>query len=282
MAVFWGGAFVAGRSVAQVMGPFSAAFLRFLISSIVLGGVVAFNRSKNDLKLDMRRIIGLMLLGLTGIAIYNALFFSGLQTVHAGRASAIIATNPIAVLLLSIIFYREKMDPYKLSGIILSVCGACIVIFRGQVHLLLHGAVGRGELYILGCVISWAVYSILGKRLLKNVSPLHAVFLATVFGMLFLLVPALREGMLQDLADIQPGTALRLLYLALFATVLGFVWFYDGVREIGPTKASQFINFVPVSAVILSFMFQHEPLSLSLVSGTFLVVLGVFATQYSK
>ncbi|MFC1568890.1 DMT family transporter [bacterium] len=282
MALFWGGAFVAGRSVSLVMGPFSASFLRFLMASIILGCIILFKPSKSRLYLNWKMTGGLLLLGLTGIAIYNVFFFSGLRTVYAGRASAIITTNPILVMILSLIFYHEKISFSKITGIFLSVCGACVVIFKGQIQLLLQGSVGIGELYILGCVVSWAIYSIMGKRILKTVSPLHAVFMATVFGVLFLFFPAIQEGLFQHLSHIQWLTWIDLLYLALGATVLGFVWFYDGVQEIGPTKASQFVNFVPISAMILSALFLHEPLTLSLLIGTFLVIIGVTITQYSQ
>jgi len=61
--------------------------------------------------------------------------------------------------------------------------------------------------------------------------------------------------------------------------VVGFVWYYEGIKQIGPTKASLFINFVPVSAVILAFMILDEPITLSLFIGTILVCAGVYLTN---
>lgn len=65
-------------------------------------------------------------------------------------------------------------------------------------------------------------------------------------------------------------------YLGFFGTVIGFVWYYVGIKKIGPTKASIFINFVPVSAAILAFIILEEPLTLSLLIGTILVSSGVY------
>ncbi len=279
MAVFWGGAFVAGRSVSQALDSWSASFLRFAMASLILGGMVLFRNPGLIRKLRFRDIAGTALLGLTGIAMYNVFFFSGLRLISAGRASAIITNNPIVVLLLSALVFREKIKPAALLGILLSVTGACMVIFRGQIQLLLQGSVGRGELFILGCVFSWAVYSIMGKTLLKNMPPLHATFLATLFGTLLLAVPALRSGVLQQIPNLGFTVWMQLLYLAFCATVLGFVWFYDGVRAIGPTRASQFVNLVPVNAMILSLIFLHEPVTWSLAAGTALVITGVVIMQ---
>jgi len=61
--------------------------------------------------------------------------------------------------------------------------------------------------------------------------------------------------------------------------VLGFVWYYQGIKAIGPMKASQFINFVPVSAILLAFFFLKEPITPSLlIEGTF-VIMGVYLTN---
>jgi drug/metabolite transporter (DMT)-like permease len=61
--------------------------------------------------------------------------------------------------------------------------------------------------------------------------------------------------------------------------VLGFVWFYEGINHIGPTRAGLFINFVPISAILLAFLILGEPLTLSLLIGTLLVSTGVHLTN---
>jgi len=70
-----------------------------------------------------------------------------------------------------------------------------------------------------------------------------------------------------------------LAYLAVFGTVLGFLWYYEGIQAIGATKASLFINFVPVSAILMAFVILREPVTLSLLSGGMLVTGGVFLTN---
>ena len=281
MAFFWGGAFVAGRSIAVTLDPFSAAFLRFAMAAIFLGIIYRIRRPPPGNVLTSRQIAGLAMLGLTGIAVYNVCFFTGLKLISASRASAIITNNPIMVLLLSILFLREKVDFLKISGILLSVTGACIVIFRGNIGLILQGNLGEGEIAILGCVISWAIYSVLGKKLLNTISPLQATFYATLFGAVFLSLPAFRNGVVFRMMHLNLQTWLGLLYLASCATVLGFVWFYDGVKTIGPARASQFVNLVPVNAFVLSYFVLHEQLTFSLLSGTGFVIAGVLVAQRS-
>jgi len=72
---------------------------------------------------------------------------------------------------------------------------------------------------------------------------------------------------------------LSLFYLGFFGTVIGFVWYYEGIKALGPTKASLFINFVPISAVLLAFLILDEPITPSLLVGTILVSSGVYLTN---
>ena len=99
-ATFWGGTFIAGRIIAQHVSTFSAAFLRFIIASVFL----VFVTWKNEGNFPMpkkRQILPIVLLGMSGIFSYNFFFFKGLKIIEAGRASVIIAINPIFIALFS-------------------------------------------------------------------------------------------------------------------------------------------------------------------------------------
>ncbi|MCP3952575.1 MAG: DMT family transporter, partial [Desulfobacterales bacterium] len=73
-----------------------------------------------------------------------------------------------------------------------------------------------------------------------------------------------------------------IIYLGLFGTVIGFVWYYEGIRQIGALRAGLFINFVPVSAITLAYLILAEPITLSLLMGAGLVLTGVYLTNRSN
>jgi drug/metabolite transporter (DMT)-like permease len=277
-AVFWGGTFIAGRVVARDVGPFSAAFFRFFIASIFL--VLFTCKIEGRLPvLRKRQIIPVFLLGMTGVFLYNVFFFKGLKIIHAGRAAVIIAGNPIFITLLSAYFFKEKLSLIKIAGILLSVSGAVIVISKGSFHEIVTGGVGWGEIFIFGCVFSWVAYSLIGKAVMDGLSPLAAVSYSSIIGAFFLFFPALFEGGVQNLRLYHPVDWVGMFYLGFFGTVIGFVWYYEGIKKIGPMKASLFINFVPVSAVVMAFFILNEPITPSLFIGTLLVCSGVYLTN---
>jgi drug/metabolite transporter (DMT)-like permease len=220
-----------------------------------------------------------ILLGITGIFIYNIMFFKGLKIIEAGRASLIIATCPIIITICSAIFLKEKINLVKGLGIIISVCGAIIVISKGNISRIFEGGLGLGELYIFCCVLSWVAYSLIGKTVMKGLSPLTSVSYSATVGAVALLVPALFEGLVENIAGQSVRDWLCISYLGIFGTVVGFVWYYQGVERIGPTKAGLFINFVPISAILCAFFILREPITLSLAGGAVLVISGVYLTN---
>jgi drug/metabolite transporter (DMT)-like permease len=277
-AIFWGGTFIAGRVVAKDVGPFSAAFFRFFIASIFL--ILFTYKIEGRLpSLQKKQIIPVFLLGMTGVFLYNVFFFKGLKIIHAGRPAVIIAGNPIFITLLSAYFFKEKLNLIKVIGIILSVTGAVIVITKGSFTEIATGAVGWGEIFILGCVFSWVAYSLIGKVVMDGLSPLAAVSYSSVIGAFFLFFPAFFEGAMQNFRDYHLVDWVGMFYLGLFGTVIGFVWYYEGINKIGPMKARLFINFVPISAVVMAFLILDEPITLSLFIGTLLVCSGVYLTN---
>ncbi len=279
-AIFWGGTFIAGRVVTKHMGPFSAAFLRFFIASVFLVAFTWKTERKIPL-LTQRQMFFLTLLGLSGIFAYNYFFFSGLKSVHAGRAAIIIANNPIFISLFSVIIFREKVTSLKVMGILLSVSGAIWALSRGDLELI-TGQFGLGEFYIFMCVVSFVVYTMIGKAVMVNLSPLVSVTYSSVIGTLLLVFPATQEGMWGQLAGFNMTAWLNVFYLGFFGTVLGFIWYYEGIKNLGPMKASIFINFVPISAIILSYFILKEPITVSLFGGAILVIMGVYLTNVSR
>ena len=280
-AVFWGGTFIAGRILAQEVQPWSGSFLRFLVASVGMIPLVWHFEGRLQ-PLRKKEVLLVFLSGMTGVFLYNVFFLTGLQTVQAGRASVIVASNPVLISLFAALLFRgERMTPRKILGVALSVCGAVFVITRGHPEEILQGAAGRGEMFIFGCVASWVSYSLIGKVVMRDVQPVSAVTYACLVGASALLPPALIEGMAGNLGSYSIAAWLSIVYLGFFGTCIGFIWYYEGIREIGPSRAGVFINFVPISAVVLSFFLLGETVDASLLIGTALVLSGIYLANRS-
>lgn len=269
---------MAGKIAAAEIGPFSIAFVRFFIASVLLV-ILAKSTEKKSEPVKPRHYPWIVVLGLTGIAGYNALFFRGLAIIQASRGALIIATCPVFITLLSALFRIEKLNRKKLVGICISLAGAAVVISKGSIGELFGGSAGVGEFLMLMCVLCWAVYSLIGKGMMKELSALKLVAYSSAVGTVALGFGALGEGLLHEVYDYSLTSWVCILYMAVFATVIGFLWYYEGIKKIGAVKAGLFINFVPVWAIIFSVLILKEAVTLSLFGGGVLVICGVFLTN---
>lgn len=273
--MFWGGTFIAGRMVSRDIGPFSAAFFRFAIASGFLL-VLSWKEAGHFPVPRRHQILPLFLLGLSGIVLYNFFFFTGLKLVEAGRASVIVAQNPVFIALFSALLFKERLTPTRILAVFISVSGALIVISKGHPAALFQNRFGIGELYIFGCVASWVTYSLLGKAVMKDLSPMLSVTYSVIIGTVLLFPPACAEGVLQHCLSFTVSHWLSLFYLGFFGTVLGFLWYYQGIQRIGPMRAGLFINFVPVNGIFFGYLILDEPLTFSLLIGLVCVCTGLY------
>lgn len=281
VAVFWGGTFIATKQVGLELTPLAGAFWRFFIASILLLGII-FKSEGGLPNLTLKQFLALTLSACIGIALYNYAFFKGLAVVEASRAAAIIACTPIVIALCSSVLFKESLTPKKLLGIAISITGAMLVVSRGDLTELLAAGISAGEVYILIAVASWTVYSLLGKVLLRGIKPVVAIGYSCFLGTVILFILSGVEGSIFTPQDYSFHVWLSLFYLAVFGTVLGFVWYYDGIHAVGASKAGLFINLVPVSGVTLAYFILSEPITTSLLFGTALVISGVVLVSMQK
>lgn len=274
----WGGTWVAGRVLAQSMHPMPAAFLRFVAASLTL--VVMCWRAQGGMpRLERKHILPVFFLGSTGVFAYSYFFFTGLQTITAGRAALIVACIPVCISLLSALLYKEKFGPVRILGALTSLVGVSVVIADGNPLALLSGGVSRGDFMILGCVASWTAYSLGGRAVMKTLPPLTAVSWSCIIGTVMLLPAALMDGLVGEILHARFIDWVCIVYLGALATGLAYFWYYQAISVIGASRAGIFINTVPVFAVVMGFFLLGEPVHLTLLLGGLMVVTGVYLTN---
>ena len=284
--LFWGGTFVAGKQLHHLgIQPGTAGLLRFVLSSVLFLGIAISMRSRQRVMPTLREWPLLVILGMSGVAGYTWLFLTGLQHIPASRAPMIIALNPVAIATASSIFFGEKLGSRRICGFLIAITGSLTAII-GHTPEAAGASFGVGELCILGCVCCWTIYSLVGKRVMRQLSPLVANTWAVVVGSLILLPVAMFTEDLSACLEFGVTVWVCIGYFALFGTVLAFFWFFQGVQKVGATRSGLFINLVPVFGIALSILVLGERPSVWLFVGVGLVVpgllLGAWPTTVSK
>ncbi|WP_170326740.1 DMT family transporter [Ruegeria arenilitoris] len=281
VAFLWGGTFVAGRMVSTEMSPLVAATARFGLASLALLYLV-WKKEGGLPRLTWRQSVLMGLLGLSGVCLYNLFFFAALTEMPASRTALFVAFNPIAVALAGGLVARRFLPIGQAVGICVALVGAVIVISGGDIAGLMSDArqsFGRGELFMLAAVGSWVCYTLLGGKALGSITPLAATTWAALIGFIFLALGLPLTGPVQ-LPQIPTFTCtLAIIYLAIGGTVVPFVWYYRGVRTLGPERTAVFTNLVPVFGVALGAAVLQEPVEASMLLGGTLVIAGVSLTN---
>ena len=278
MAVIWGAGWTWGRIVAQAMPPLVAATLRFFITAAGLIGWLHYGGRLHTLAaLNRRQWAGLTLAAACGVCAFAIFFMLGLRHIHAGRAAVIFSVNPALTMLGAAWLFGERLNRRILCGMALAVGGSLIVAARGN-PLLLFATIGAGEWLIFGCVACWVSYSLLGRRVLTGIDALTATTATALIGGAMLFVISLAsEGTAAwaSLAHVAPPVWATLLALALGATLLCYLWYFEGIAALGAGNAAAYMTLIPFFAVLIAAGWLGEPLTLSLVGGGALTIGGM-------
>lgn len=277
--VFWGGAFATTKHVVGELPPITASTIRFGLSGLLMAGWLAA-RGGWDWPLIRRHWLGLTGLAVTGVFFYNIFFSIAMQYTSAINAALVIVVNPVTTALVAVTCLGEAWSWRLGTGMALSFVGVLITITHGSVAVLTGLAFNSGDLLLVGGVLSWTTYTSLGKLVMREVPPVLATTVAMLLGSALLGVASLSETGWGKVGALSTQTTVEMVYLILFATVAAYVLFNLGVKQIGASRASAYINLMPVNAIWIAAVFYGERVTLVHLGGAALIVSGVLLITY--
>ena len=285
MALLWGATWSWGRAVVQTLSPLTAAALRLLLATVPLTLWLLYREGRAPLmQLNARQWLGLTAAAACGVCGYAVFFMLALQYVPAGKAATVVALNPVPPLLLAAWLFKEKLNGGILCGMVLAVLGALTAIARGNPLAVFAGGVGVGDYLLLATVLCWTGYALIGRVLLRGISPLTTTTITVLIGAVMLLALALAfdgSAFRQQALNAPARTWGILAALALGGTMLCYLWYFDGIRHLGVGTATSYMALVPVFGITIATLWLHEPLHASLLVGGTMVVAGMWLMNYA-
>lgn len=276
--LFWAGAFIAGKLSVPFIPAFTLTFLRFFIATTILYFVVK-SKDKSNYKLTKKDIPIFLFTGIIGMFGYHVFFFTALKYTTAINSSLIGATNPIITTILCVIFLKDRITFKRAIGIILSFLGVFLTITNANLSTIHNLSLNKGDLLMLIAVCMWAAYSVFSKKVIHKFSPLILTFYSFLFCTLFTFPFALYERPWLFVTKVPYSAFLAVVYMSIFASVVGYLVQQMSIKQIGPSKTSLFINLVPVFSIILSVTILKETISIVKVLTALLIITGVYICQ---
>jgi len=275
----WAGNTVFARGVAGEVPPMHLSFWRWLVALIVL---LPFGwKAMWAQRAIYREYAGrLLFVSLMGITAFNSFIYHAVQFTTAIHATLIIATIPAASVVLSYLVYRDTISVRTGLGMLAASLGVVVIIGHGDIGVLLGLAFNMGDVLSIGAVIVWAAYSIGLKGMPKTLNPVGFLLATMIIGMVFITPLYLREVFAGETMVVSWGNVVGIVYLGVFASVLGFVFFTKGLAMVGPNVANQFNYLSPIFSGTLAILLLGEQPEWFHGVGLALILLGVyFATS---
>ena len=271
---FWGSNFNAGSSVVAEASPFVVATERFTIATIIIM-IFMVLKDKNNIVALQKNWIAFIALGLLGITGFNLAFFIGLKTTSAINGALIMATSPITTALLAAMIDKHKITVVQSVGMLTSLLGVVIVVSNGSINNLVSLNFSSGDLIIMLGNLAWATYTVGSRKYISNSTPLQTTTYTMLFGTIgIVLFTFYNNNLLISLNNITIKNHLLLVYMAVCGSVLAYLFWNLGIKEIGAANTAVFFNLVPVFTMILSLCSGLQPNPLH-ISGALIVICGV-------
>lgn len=271
--LIWAGNNVITKSVVGRIEPLPYVFCRFLFVVIIVFGWYALKRQipvipREDWK-------WFLLTGLTGYALYNALFTAGLKYTTAFSTAVMISMSPLLTSALAALFNIERATWIQWFGFLLSLAG--VIIFVGD--KLKDGLPARGDLLSLVAAFSFAVYSLATRPIVQRHGSLMVTAWSTLIGLVmiipFSVVPLYR----QDWSAAGVSGWAALLYSSALSMLLAYTIWGWAIQRAGVSKTTPFLYMIPVLTGIFSFFFLDESFGVFKIIGALFVFAGVILAK---
>jgi drug/metabolite transporter (DMT)-like permease len=282
--LFWGGSWVSAKILVSEIEapPFTIGFFRFLSASIcflVLMPIIGKKPHHVFIKPNLKMIF---LLGLTGIFGYGVFFLIGMQFTTAAQGAIIAGVNPATVSLFAHVVHGERLsEKWKYSGFVLSFTG---IIFVVGVQSLLDFQMEYliGNLIIFCAMLTWGLYSAIGKKAMNQMTPIEATASGVMVGAILFGIGACFESFWTLPIMLDPTFWIQAIFLGVFVTFIGFLFYFQGIEKLGATRTAVFINLVPVFGTLFSVLFLAELIYWTFIVGLALVISGITIINFPK
>src|SRR5210317_305168 len=277
--LFWSGNFVLSRGMHADMPPLALSFWRWALALLIM--LVFSWRTcwrQSDIIVRERRYI--IIQGLLGVTGFNSLIYLAVQTTTAVNAVLINSCTPILIALCALLINKEPLKPRQWAGILLSLSGVTLIMVGGDLGSLVELDFNRGDLLVLCAGLVWALYSVNLKRFPQDLHPFSYQTGIMIAGLIGILPFYLLELGMGYQMVVNTPTLTTIVYVAIFPSVLAFIFWNRAVRDIGATRAGAFIHLMPVFSSILAVFFLGESIELFHLQGIGLVFGGIFLATY--
>ncbi|HMV17765.1 MAG TPA: DMT family transporter [Zoogloea sp.] len=278
--LFWSGNMVVGRALREAIPPMSLALGRWILAFLLTLPFAWPHRNRLQ-TLDRREWGILAVLGVLGVGAYNTLAYIALSHTTATNAALLNSFIPVAILVLTW-WLGHRSRPLEIIGVGVSLAGVMTILSHGELRVLTHLQLNIGDVWMLGAVLSWALYTVCLRWRPEGLHPMALLAVLTAIGLMVLAPLVAWE--LAGGAQIRPDAGLLagIAYTGIFPAFLGYVFYNRAVAQVGAATGGLFIHLMPAFSTLLAMVFLGEQPHLHHFFGIALILAGIGLTTGFK
>ena len=271
--VLWAGNSIVGRAERDDVGAFTLAFVRWAGASAVLLPF-AIGPLRRDFAVLRASWPIILVLGLTGVAAFNALMYSGLHYTTATNGLLLQAAIPPAVLAADRLLFGVRATGGQLLGIVASMLGVAVIVFEGEPGHVIGFRFGLGDALVLIAVVDWALYTVLLRKR-PATSPLSFLLATFLVGVAAMAPLAAWEWVAGPPIRWSLGLGAAFAYVAVLPSLVAYLIYNHATAIVGPANAGQAITLMPLFGAVMAALLLGEGLHPFHFVGMALILAGI-------
>ncbi|NQV86246.1 MAG: DMT family transporter [Woeseiaceae bacterium] len=280
--LFWSGNAVVGRAAADV--DFPPLALNFWRWASALAVFLAFFgrrtwRQRSEILSHWRFLIPFCLVSIVG---FNCALYIALQKTTALQASLIQSILPVLVLLLCLAILRTPITLRQWLGVVLSVGGAALIVVRGDMSVVATLHIQEGDAWALIAVVLWAIQAFMTRWRPGTIDIIPFMTIMALLGVIVMTPLYAWESITVRAMPFNWTSILFILYVGIFASVLGTTMWNEGTYRAGAAQAGYFGNLYPIFAGALAILILGETLRWYHLIGAALVFAGICLAIFQR
>ena len=277
--LFWSGNFIVGKFATLFqIPPLTLNVFRWISVWLILMPFT-YKEIYNNLPVIKKNWLVISFMGVITISTFNSVVYLALNYTQVINAVLVLAAIPAATILFSSLMQIEKTNIFQIFGLFLSIIGIGSIISNGDLQKIILLSFNKGDLWMLICVFTWALYSSLLKKYKFKFSQFSLIQLMVSVGVLFLIPQFFYERSIGLEINFNKAFFLILFYVVVFPAIAAYYCWQKGIEIIGPNKASMFIQLMPLFSAVMAIILFNEKFQLYHFVGAIFIVSGIYLSN---
>ncbi|HZR04123.1 MAG TPA: DMT family transporter [Burkholderiales bacterium] len=275
--LFWASNWIVGRGFAVDIPPLAMTFLRWLFAVLILAPFAA-PHLREDWPVVRQHWRAMLLFGVFGVGMNNAFTYVGLNYTTATNGVLLHSFLPVMIIAISWVVLKQRLSLPQVAGVILSLGGVLTILCRGNLGLLASFHLNIGDMFVIGSMLMWSVYTVGLRWHPVRIHLLTFLFVIACIGDLAVLPFFAAEFLWVRRPEFTLTNISALLFVSVFSSILAYIFWNRGVALVGANVAGLFVHLMPAFGVLLAWIFLGEKVAMFHVVSIGLVLSGIVLT----